>query len=159
MTSNERDVLSHALQSLDSAAIDYWNPTGANYEAVGRAVMAKRALAEILARDTEDVARYALPGEYIDEDATFVDLCHFTYPSSVGTPLTVKEKTIIERKVLDVLQGVSGISDGDDACIRCAKRMIAEVLGITPLSRYRLMLENDVKPLYFKEYTPNEMEN
>jgi hypothetical protein len=38
---------------------------------------------------------------------------------------------------LETLGNVSGESDMDAGCLRCARRMLAEVLGL-PLDRYRL---------------------
>lgn len=61
-----------------------------------------------------------------------------------------------QREVLlsaiSTIHGVEGVSDSDDACLRCAARMIAEVLGL-PFGEYRLLKEpNPPGPLYYSDY-------
>lgn len=51
-----------------------------------------------------------------------------------------------------VLDGIVGVHDADDACRRVVLREIAEVAGYPNLAHYRLLMETEVKPLYFKEY-------
>lgn len=43
-------------------------------------------------------------------------------------------------RAIDTIAAIEGCTDGDAACIRCAQRMIAEVLGL-PLGPFRLMTE------------------
>jgi hypothetical protein len=161
MTPKEYSVLSDALQSLTVSVVDdhAYNHNRSqsdqidsyNYRAIGKMVMGKRMLAELLARPFGNL----LPGETDDEEDTTLDeMCRFINPSPHDRPLNNREKQFLINVVLIVLDGVGGLGDGDEACIRVAKRRIAEVAGYPDLGRYRLMMENEVKPLYFQEYQP-----
>lgn len=157
MSPEEKRVLSEALHSLNCSAIDYYNyhhsgkQNHYNFEVIGKVIFAKRFLAEMLDVG-KDLNNYLLPGESQidfedgDNPEDWYNFCH----KSISSELTEKEKTILINDVLSLLSGVSGINDGDDACLRCAKRMIAEVASYEPLSHFRLLFEKEVKPKYLK---------
>ena len=52
----------------------------------------------------------------------------------------VGRKREVLLKAIETIGTIEGSNDGDTACIRCAQRMIAEVLGL-PLGPFRLMME------------------
>jgi hypothetical protein len=62
----------------------------------------------------------------------------------------VGRKREVLLKAIETIGTIEGYNDGDTACIRCAQRMIAEVLGL-PLGPFRLMMEyGSQKPLYLR---------
>lgn len=166
MTPTERKVVSDALSGLDSVIVDdYVYPHVRldvkafgtaidlyDYRAHGKMVIGKRMLAELLGRPQD----YLLSGECYDEEYADEDpiseLCRFVDPSDTETPLSTKEKQWLIDTVLMVLDGIGGVGDGDQACMRVARRRIAEVAGHPELTWFRLMMEEDVNPLYFQEY-------
>lgn len=154
MSPNETSTLLSALNTLGGTQIDYHNygkDSLYNFEVIGKVVVAKRVLAEILGLD---INQYLLPGESEFEDGDDKqDWQRFTSPSS-SLELTLKEKTFLQKTLMPMLDKVSGVYDSDDACLRCVRRMIAEVSGYPDLSHYRLLREDNIKPLYFKQYTP-----
>lgn len=163
MSPEERKILSRALYSLNCSAIDYYNyhnnekKQHYNFEVIGQIIFAKRFLAEMLDIGKE-LNNYLLPGEPQidfkngDNPEDWYNFCQ----KSVSSELTKKEKEILINDVLSLLSNVSGINDGDDACLRCAKRMIAEVANYEPLSDFRLLFEKEIKPKYFKVSEPSE---
>lgn len=64
----------------------------------------------------------------------------------------VGQRRNVLLRVIETLNYIEGASDPDDACLRCAKRMIAEALDL-PLDGFRLLTEpQPLRPLYM---TPN----
>lgn len=157
MTNDERKVLLNTLESLDVTVVDthvYSHTAGGtvdlyNYRAIGKMVVAKRMIAELLGIPH----KYLMSGENWDEEEIELDAtCRFATPSVPGEPLTRQEKQWLIDTVLVVLNGIGGLNDGDEACLRVATRRIAEVAGYPDLSHYRLLGEHTVKPIYFRAY-------
>lgn len=162
MNADERQVLMRALDSLSSVTVDthvyahqrQYNESAYDYDVLGRQILISRMLAEFVGIPHE----HLLPGEFYEDESDLPGLLVYTPTkrSAEGEPLLDSEKKWLQANVLPVLNHVSGVSDSDDAVLRCVKREIAEVAGYPDLSRYRLMLENEVKPLYFNAYVPVE---
>lgn len=158
MNTEERRILTSALSSLSAIEIDLHVYKASDrkevydYDVLGRIIMGKRLLAELLGVPQH----HMLPGEYYDEESSPDDLSHYTpaIKSEDGQPLNSKEREWLQRVVLSTVSHIHGLSDGDDGSLRCIKREIAEVAGYPDLSRFRLMYEKDVKPLYLKSYQP-----
>lgn len=155
MSLSEKEVLEKALSSLDGVNIDIYTHyhSGAkeryDFTAIGKMMVVKRMLAEMLSKDLND---YLMPGESeATDDEEMKDLFRFYNPMK-NDNLEKKDKLFLLNTVLPMLDKLGGINDSDDACLRCAKRMIAEVAGYEFLNHYRLMREEDVKPLYYKNY-------
>lgn len=158
MTGDERRILTSALSSLSSIepdlhvykASDRKEPY--DYDTLGRVIMGKRLLAELLGVPQH----HMLPGEYYDEESSLDDLSRFAPAcrSEDGQPLNSKEKAWLQRVVLSTLSHIGGLSDADDGSLRCIKREVAEVSGYPDLSHFRLMYEKTVGPLYLKTYQP-----
>lgn len=121
-----------------------------NYSSLGKSMLALRMLSELLCRQYE----FLLPGEYWDDDTTLDELRVYTPVdrSDYDEPLTDSEKRWLIQVLLVVMDGVGGIDDGDDACLRVARRKIAEVARYPNLSHYRLMMEDNVVPKFFFEH-------
>lgn len=161
MTETEHKVLRSVLDTLSGTKIDLhvYRHTSKpdalelyNYGSLGKTLLALRMLSELLGRQFY----FLLPGEYCDDDTTLDDLRVYTPGdrSDFDEPLTNSEKRWLIQVLLVVMNGVSGIDDGDDACLRVARRKVAEVAGYPFLNHYRLMMEDTVKPKFFFEYTP-----
>jgi hypothetical protein len=153
---HEHQVLNQALDSLNNSFIDYYNSGEKrengpfDYESIGKVIVARRFLAELLGI-TENFNFYLLPGEsevILEEGDNTEDWYNFTNKST-SENLTDQEKKTILEQILIPLDSVSGINDGDNACIRCARRMIAETIRFEPISKYRLMFEKEISPKYF----------
>lgn len=158
LSTSQKSVLKKALESLSHVQLDYYT-YGNNrvevydYASIGKMVLAQRALAELLG---EDINQYLLPGESpmdIEDGDDPNDWQRFI-SSTETSELTPKEKKFILNTILPMLKNLGGIHDSDDASLRCAKRMIAEAAGYPELSHYRLLMEKDIKPLYYKNYEP-----
>jgi len=56
-------------------------------------------------------------------------------------------------ELLERLKHIEGARDGDEACLRCARRHLAEVLGLD-LTHYRLMYEEIpvTRKMFYKHY-------
>jgi hypothetical protein len=153
MSPKEKEVLISALNSLNNTFIDYYNtnsPERYDFNSLGKVIIAKRYLAEFLDLQ-EELNNYLLPGESqidIAEGDDPRDWYNFTNYSQ-SENLTEKEKEFLVKQVLPLLDGLSGVYDGDNAVIRCVRRMIAEVARFEPLSKYRLLFENEVSNKYF----------
>lgn len=144
MNDKQRKVLMSAYNSFNVE-------TGYHdYEVIGKILVIRRMLAEILGLSLRD---NVMPGEGVDDDDDVQEkrfIGENDLSSNEEKSLTKSEQNLL-RQVLGVSKGMYGVTDGDDACIRCARRMIAEVAG-EPIEYYRLMMEKEVKPLYYKEY-------
>lgn len=162
MTPNERAVLTEALHTLESVVVDHYmsdhqlsnTPDLYDYRSVGKMVIGKRILSELLSQPFNNL----MPGEQYHEDVEYddhlEDFYRFTIPGDYNTPLTTTEKQFLISKLLGGLEGIGGLGDIDDACMRVARRQIAEVAGYPDLRRYRLLFESTVKPMYFHDYQP-----
>lgn len=161
MTSEERKVLMRALSSLSCVLVDthiyasHRVSSGGemyDYSGLGRQVMGKRLLAEIIGIPQS----YMLPGEFYEDESDLPGLLMYTPDkrSAEGEPLINEEKKWLQTKLLPVLAHISGVSDSDDAVLRCIRREVAEVAGYPNLSHFRLLYEKTVGPLYFKSYDP-----
>lgn len=159
MTADELHVLTSALDSLSSVQVDthvyahqkQYNESAYDYDVLGRQFMSKRLLAEFIGVPNE----HMLPGEFYEDESDLEGLLLYTPSkrSSEGEPLTNAEKKWLQEKLLPMMHMLSGISDSDDAVLRCTRRRVAEAAG-SNLSSYRLLYENEVKPLYLKSYQP-----
>lgn len=158
MTLDERRVLTSALASLSSIELDLHvyklsdRREPYNFDVIGRVVMGRRLLAELLGVPQH----YMLPGECYDEESHPGDLNNFTPAilSKDEQPLNKKEKMWLQLVVLHTVSHINGLSDGDASSVRCIARKVAEVAGYSDLSHFRLMYEDVVKPLYLKSYQP-----
>lgn len=164
MTSDERQVLERVLSSLDAVQVDTYvyshngrrnSDDAYNYDGLGRQLMGKRMIAELLGIPQE----HMLPGEFYEDESDLPDLHVYTPAIRSGDdePLTSTEKVWIQTILLPVLSHLSGLSDSDDAVLRCVRREVAEVAGYPNLSHYRLMLEKEVKPLFFRDYKAEQI--
>lgn len=141
MNEKKRQVLMHAYQSFDVST------DSDDYEVIGKVVAIRRMLAELL---DLDLSQNMMPGEYIDDEEDELERKYFEKSSEVSEELTKMEIIRINR-ILKISSNMRGLYDSDDACLRCARRMLAEVIDYEPLSHYRLMGERDeVKPIYYK---------
>lgn len=72
---------------------------------------------------------------------------------AIGTFTMNKNERQSLMTLLDRLCYISGEQDADEACLRCARRRLAEVLGLD-LTDYRLMHEEvpAVRPIFYKHY-------
>jgi hypothetical protein len=155
MSPLEKKVLASALNTLSSSFIDYYNYNKEikerfNFDKMGRAIMAKRMMAELL-----DVGfginQYLLPGESpCEEDDNPKDWYNFAKPST-SEKLTEKEKEYLKNTLLPIMNKLSGLNDSDDACLRVCTRKIAELAGYQPIGHYRLLGETGVEYKYVKE--------
>ncbi len=160
MTQEEFNVLSSALHTLKLIKFDFHiyknnnQNEPLNFHSLGKIVYAKRVLNEALGLKIDQLHEVLLPGEtnFDDEDDDINDWYQFTSPFTINNEsLSLKEKKIIYKLVYLNIQNMCGISDSDDACLRCCKREIAEVLGL-PLKNNFLLFEKEVSPKYFKNY-------
>jgi hypothetical protein len=167
MTENELTLFNRLLNTLDGVVINYYtnftigknNSERYDYAQIGKMVFAKRVIAELIGAD---INKYLFPGESVfneekDDEDDIEDWLHFFKKNQKDLPLTVDVKKFLKKELLTVLSNLSGLNDSDDACLRCASRMLAEVIGEPELNRYRLMMEKELKPLYFKEYSPKDL--
>lgn len=161
MTDDEHQVLATALDSLSNVRVDthvyahqrQYNESAYDYDVLGRQMLSKRLLAEFVGVPNE----HMLPGEFYEDESDLEGLMLYTPSkrSSVGEPLNYEEKKWLQEKLLPMMHFLSGISDSDDAVLRCTRRRVAETAG-SNLSSYRLLYENEVTPLYLKTYQPLE---
>lgn len=159
MNADERQVLAAALDSLSNIQVDthvyshqkQYGENAYDYDVLGRQILSKRLLAEFIGVPNE----HMLPGEFYEDESDLEGLLLYTPAkrSGDGEPLTHAEKKWLQEKLLPMMYFLSGLSDSDDAVLRCARRRVAEAAG-SNLSSYRLLYENEVKPLYLKSYQP-----
>lgn len=163
MTPREREILTRALSTLDNIQVDLHVYSHAStthrvrrdslydYEVLGRLMLGRRMLSELLGQQR----KYLLPGEYVDEEDFDDEVLEYVpFPRSKDDePLTDNERRWMSKVLLVVLDGIAGVTDTDDACRRVLLREIAEVAGYPNLAHYRLLMESEVKPLFFEEYT------
>lgn len=142
MNAKEHRALSLALDSFNNIMVDF------NYdlEQIGRHLLIRRKLCEIIGGD---ISNHLLPGESLNEHGEPLE--HYFLGKSSSTNLTTEEKAWIKNNILLEMQKVWSLNEVDDACLRCSKRAIAEVIG-EYLTQYRLPFEKEIKPLYFKEH-------
>lgn len=142
MNDKQKEVLTSAYNSFD-IQLGYMD-----YEFIGRIIVLRRILAELLGLD---LSTHIMPGEYIDEDEKNQEYIYIDEKklSLKGEQLLTKSEQLILNSVLEISYGISGVQDSDDACMRCARRMVAEVLGLS-LENYRLIGESNVTPKYYK---------
>ena len=119
-----------------------------DYEFIGKIIVIRRILAELLGLN---LANHIMPGEYIDDEEPAQEYIYIDIKklSPKGEQLLTKSEQSLLNQVLKISYGISGTKDSDDACMRCSRRMVAEVLGL-PLEKYRLLRENDITPKYYK---------
>jgi hypothetical protein len=145
MNDKQREVLLRAYNSFDIQT-EYFD-----FEIIGKVMVIRRMLAELLCLN---LLNHIMPGEYTDDDTGLPDELRFIEEKELSTKgeqsLTKDEQYLLEQ-VLRFSSGMSGLTDSDDACLRCARRMLAEVLG-KPLNGYGLMGERELKPIYYKDY-------
>ena len=163
MNTNERQVLMQALDTLSNVQVDthvyaHQKQYGVgvyDYDMLGRQIICKRMLAEFVGIPQA----HLLPGEFYEDESDIPDLLVYTptIRSSNAEPLTTEEKKWLQIKILTAMDYLSGVSDSDAAVLRCAKRRVAEVSGYPELSRYRLLHEKEIKPLYFQEYKAEQV--
>lgn len=138
MTPKQYEVLKRSYDSLDVSL----DPD--DYTSIGKIIVIRRKIAELLGLN---IKNNALPGEYFDDEDEQEN--RFVNKSTQNIPLTENEKKLI-RHCLSLLSNVGGASDSDDACLRCATRMLAELCDYEPLAHYRLLYEKEVKKMYYK---------
>ncbi len=68
-------------------------------------------------------------------------------PDQNDHPITGARRDVL-LKAIETIGAIEGCTDGDNACIRCAQRMIAEVLGL-PLGPFRLLAEDGQQSLLY----------
>jgi hypothetical protein len=138
MNKEQREVLLMAYNSFDVEldSDDYIN--------IGKIIIIRRRLAELLGLN---LSVNILPGEYFDEEDPIE--WRFIAPS-VETEELSKDEMIFLKETLKITGGVGGCTDSDDACLRCARRMLAEVVEYEPLNHYRLLFEKEMKNIYYK---------
>lgn len=142
MNEKQKEVLLKAYGSFDIETGYY------DFEIIGKVVVIRRMLAELLQLD---IYEHIMPGEYIDDEDGIQELRFIKEKelSSKGEQSLTKSEESLLNHILKISTGMTGVTDADDACLRCARRMLAEVLGL-PLANYRLMAEQEVKPLYYR---------
>jgi hypothetical protein len=150
MNQKERKIIQKAYESFKSTFIDYYSysntKTRFNFESLGKALIIHRMLVEFLQLD---INQALLPGEFTfkkEEDDDIEDWIHFSSGASDSDLTTVEKDFLIT--ILEISNSLSGLNDSDEACLRCFRRMIAEVIHYQPLSHYRLLMEKEVKNLY-----------
>lgn len=141
MTPKQYEILKRAYESLD-VSLD-----SDDYTAIGKLIVVRRKLAELLG---VSIKNNPLPGEYFDDEDDEELENRFINKSPQDTPLTENEKKFIKH-CLNLLSNVGGLSDSDDACLRCSTRMLAELCDYEPLAHYRLLYEKEVKRMYYKD--------
>jgi hypothetical protein len=139
---NRYQILKSSLETLQTIEVMY-----DDYESIGRLMVARRYLAELLNENLQD---YALPGEStLPEDKDDI-ACHFIDTSfNHHTDKYTQSQIMIVKNLMMIIRKIGGMSDSDDACLRCAVRMLAETLPEEDLSKYRLLYEKEVKNLYY----------
>ena len=162
MSPNEKHILNQVLITIGSINADYYGSPLYNFDCIGRLVLVKRMLAEIIDLDIND---YLLPNESkfegIDEygyNNNREEWIKFIKPC-LKDNLTDKEVKFLLETLLPTINKIPAVDDSDSACLRCAKRMVAEVAGYHDLKHYRLMYEDEVKPIYFKDYKASYYKN
>ena len=159
MLPSERTTLLKALDTLDGIRHDLHNYNkdskhSHNFTSLGSWLAARRMLAELLNLDIND---YLLPGEcnidYLEDDVDEYRV--FTAPSDNTSPLSEKEKKFVLGTILPAIDNIMGLYDSDDACVRCLRRMLGEVVDRENLEKYRLLGEGRKKKeelslLYYK---------
>lgn len=152
---SDKELLKKILDTLSGVSLEIGVPAHRqstdiyNFNAIGKAFVIKRILAEMAGANLNE---HLLPGEYPAESPGEFEEMHRFY-TELKTPwLSKEDKLYLQTKVLPLFNELSGVSDSDDACLRCAARMVAEVCGYPHLSHYRLLMEKEVKPLYNKKY-------
>lgn len=152
-----KEVLEKALMTIESTQIDYIKydhkkPGAFNFEAIGKVILVKRMLAELIGAD---INHYLLPGEPVFEEGDDKrDWIHFISP--IEDEPTSSQLNFLLNTLLPSCDGLSGIQDSDDACIRCFRRMIAEVAGYPELKHYGLLGKMKDEPLYYSGYQSKE---
>ena len=148
MNNKERQIIEKAYESFKTVFIDYYaysSKAQFNFESLGKALIIRRMLVEFLQLD---INQALLPGEFFfdAQEDNIEDWIRFSHGAS-SEDLTDEEKQFLTT-ILTISDSLSGIHDGDDACLRCFSRMIAEVIHYQPISHYRLLMEKEVKNLY-----------
>lgn len=139
---NRYQILNSSLETLQTIEVMY-----DDYESIGRLIVARRYLAELLDKNLQD---YVLPGESnLPEDKDDI-FCHFIDTAfNAQTDEYTQAQMMIVKNLIAIIRKIGGMSDSDDACLRCTVRMLAETLPEEDLSQYRLLYEKEIKNLYY----------